>query len=488
MSEKFISILLVIFIISPLFFQSVQASVVGSTVSFNSCTAGSFISNQITKGLNDLETWITKNIKNWLIRRRIIPIPGTGIKIDWGSRVPVNDSGVESAVNDYKGVYTSKEGAQDIIARCAARELLTAMGQNINNVARTGGRDGGPAWVRNWRNFQLEAQYRGEGVFRGMLASTNLCNYFAGDLKNLFGANQKIDLTKIKTRASNFDSFQLKNGCTLPNTFDLNAYKQNFSSNGGWEAWSRLLEPQNNPYGALFQSLGEADKQRAIEESADLSEAGPTGFTSTRGRNAADNCAIRSTTEGRCLVYKDILTPGGVLSGAVMSGIESELQWVASTDEMSELIATAINVLVNRLWDLNNPNEGDYIVPGDITISPSPFPPVCGNDVCEVGEDSNLCPVDCGGGNGSFGNITVNFDITNDNGGTATVTDFQLFIDGELTAIGLSRVLPVGSYTVTSSGPSGYTLTGISGDCGGNGSFALSDGQSLVCTVTYDDN
>ena len=74
------------------------------------------------------------------------------------------------------------------------------MGQNITNVARTGGRDGGPAWVRNWRNFQLDAQYRGEGIFRGVLASTNLCNYFGSDLKNLFGANQRIDLTKIRTR------------------------------------------------------------------------------------------------------------------------------------------------------------------------------------------------------------------------------------------------------------------------------------------------
>jgi len=30
--------------------------------------------------------------------------------------------------------------------------------------------------------------------------------------------------------------------------------------------------------------------------------------------------------------------------------------------------------LVNRLWDLSNPDEGDYIVPGDLDVSISPFP------------------------------------------------------------------------------------------------------------------
>ncbi|OGN23178.1 MAG: hypothetical protein A2918_04055 [Candidatus Yanofskybacteria bacterium RIFCSPLOWO2_01_FULL_42_49] len=365
MFKKLLPIIIVLSLVFPSFVQIAQAGVLDSTIGFSSCAAAGFINNLIADGLKDLEDWAAEKLKGWI---------GIGSVVGGKTKVPVDDSDTQDKVDDFKGAYGGKEGAQDIIARCSAREILSAMGQNITNVARTGGRDGGPAWVRNWRNFQLDAQYRGEGIFRGVLASTNLCNYFGSDLKNLFGANQRIDLTKIRTRINDFDSFQVKAGCTLPSGFDIEKYKQDFSGNGGWEAWSRLLEPQNNFYGALFQSLDEAGKQRAAEEAADIAEAAPTGFTAVRGRNAAESCAIKSPADGRCLVYKDILTPSGILSGSVVAGIETELQWVATTDELNELIATGINVLVNRLWDLSNPDEGDYIVPGDLDVSISPFP------------------------------------------------------------------------------------------------------------------
>src|SRR3989344_7223348 len=267
MLKKILPIIIILSLALPPVVQVAQAGVLDSTVGFSSCAAAGFISGKIAEGLTDLQNWVSDGIKNFLIRKRInripsfsIPFLGTGAD---NSRVPVEDKDVKKEVEDFKGVYTAKEGVQDTIARCGAREILTVMGRNITNVARTGGRDGGPAWVRNWRNFQLDAQYRGEGIFRGVLASTNLCNYFGSDLKNLFGANQRIDLTKIRTRINDFDSFQVKAGCTLPSGFDIEKYKQDFSGNGGWEAWSRLLEPQNNFYGALFQSLDEAGKQRA---------------------------------------------------------------------------------------------------------------------------------------------------------------------------------------------------------------------------------
>lgn len=350
----------------PLFVQVAQAGVLDDPIiSFSSCAGAGFISNLVKKGLDELKAWVIRKFGGFLE----VPLPGLG------SEVPVIDKSVKKEVENFKKNYAAKEGVHDIIARCAAREVLTAMGRNITNVARTGGRDGGPAWVRNWRNFQLDSQYRGEGIFRGMLASTKLCNYFESDLKQVFGANQRVNLSRIRTRANDFDSFQVRTGCTLPNNFDFNKYKQDFSGNGGWEAWSRLLEPQNNFYGVLFQSLDEANRQRAIEESANTNEAGPTGFTGTRGRSAAESCAVKSPTGGRCLIYKDILTPGGILSGAVIGGIETELQWVATTDELNELIATGINVLLNRLWNLSDPNEGNYIVPGSPEVSITPFPP-----------------------------------------------------------------------------------------------------------------
>ncbi|OGN02672.1 MAG: hypothetical protein A2655_03085 [Candidatus Yanofskybacteria bacterium RIFCSPHIGHO2_01_FULL_43_42] len=365
MIKKILPIIIILSLVFPSFVQVAQAGVLESTISFTSCTAGGFISGLISQGLRILEGLVRGLFSRFL----------GGLITNIGGTVPVSDQVVRDETGSFRRSYTAKETHQDIIARCAAREILMAMGRNIMNTARTSGRNGGPAWVRNWRNFQLDAQYRGEDIFRGMLYSTDLCDYFDSDLKSMFGANQNINLASIRTRAGGFDSFQAKTGCTLPDNFDFEAYQQDFSGNGGWEAWSRLLEPQNNFHGALFKSLDEANKQRVIEESADINETAATGFTSIRGRNAVESCSVRNPRNGRCLIYKDILTPAGILSGAVTSGIESELQWVASSDELSEIIASAINVLLNRLTDLSNSNEGDYIVPGEIEVSISPFPP-----------------------------------------------------------------------------------------------------------------
>lgn len=376
-TKKIIPILLVLSLIAPNFVLVAQASATDSTKSFASCAGAGYVSNKAREGLVKLETWVTKKLKGWL-KSKI----GGALQ----QKVPVTDEGVEGAVDNFKGLYGSKEGIMDIIARCGAREILTAMNRNITNVARTSGRNGGPAWVRNWRNFQLEGQYRGEGVFRGMLASSKPCDYFGNDLKGLFGAKEKVDLTKIKTRTNSFDSFNSRVGCTMPNNFDVKKYQDDFAGNGGWDAWSRMLEPQNNFYGALFMSLDEVAKQRAIEESADVNEAAATGFTSKRGKDAKSSCSVKSK-DGRCLIYKDILTPGGILSGAVMSGIESELQWVASTDELNELIASGINLILNRLTDLSNPNEGELTVPGDIDADFPPFVDVSVSGICNKDVD-----------------------------------------------------------------------------------------------------
>lgn len=370
MIKKIIPIIIVVSLTLPSLNQIAQAGVLDSTIGFSSCAAAGFISNLISDGLKDFEKWVKDKLTGFAKSK-------IGGKIGLSDRVPVYDESAEKAVDAFKGTYTAKEGVEDLIARCSAREILTAMGRNITNVARTGGRDGGVAWIRNWRNFRLGAQYRGEDIFRAMLASTNICEYFANDIKGLFGADRKATLTKIKTRVSNNDSYQVRSNCTLPKNFNFTEYKNNFSANGGWQAWSRLLEPQNNFYNSLFVAMDEMNLQRSIEEQADVDEAGQTGFTAIHGRNEKDSCAVKSPYNGGsgCLIYKDILTPSGVLSGAVVAGIETELQWVATTDELNELIATGIEVLINRLWDLSNSNEGDYIVPGDTEVNIPEFQP-----------------------------------------------------------------------------------------------------------------
>lgn len=351
-----------IIILSGLIFSflvlPVQAGVLNSVKNFTSCSgagvAGGYasaeLSIQINKGLEKLKKLGLKFVT------------GGGVE------VPVNDS---TAIAQYK----SKEFALDVIARCAGREILNKMISNVLSVVRGGGRSGGPAFVRNWRNFLTDSQYRGENIFRGILSNTKLCDYIDKDIKDIFGVTNKISLPpSVQTRIGNLDPYQLRASCTMPSNFNMANYQKDFAGNGGWAAFSRLLEPQNNYFGSLFGALDEVAKQRALEEATDTNEAiAGQGFTSTRGKSVSENCKTKDEN-GKCLVYNDIKTPGSILRAGAEATISQELGWVANVDELNEVIASAVSILLNRMLDLSDPNEGNYEIPGEIEIDPNTLP------------------------------------------------------------------------------------------------------------------
>lgn len=78
--------------------------------------------------------------------------------------------------------------------------------------------------------------------------------------------------------------------------------------------------------------------------------------------------------------------------------------------------------------------------------------------------------------------------VINDNTGTKTVTDFPLFLNGKSVISGATTnfPVPVGIYTVTETGGSGYTRT-FSGDCDTNGQMNLNSGDNKYCIITNND-
>jgi hypothetical protein len=175
----------------------------------------------------------------------------------------------------------------------------------------------------------------------------------------------------------------------MPSNFNLANYQKDFAGNGGWQAFSRMLEPQNNYYGTLFASLEEAAKQRALEESADLNQAlANKGLLGTSGKGANDSC-LQKDDAGKCLAYKNIKTPGSIISDSVAATFQQELAWITNVDELSEVISAATEVLLNRLTDFSDPNEGDYTVYEQPTISDPSEPG--GGGVCS--DDGTGSPV-----------------------------------------------------------------------------------------------
>ncbi|RVU86061.1 hypothetical protein EOL70_01030 [Leucothrix sargassi] len=95
--------------------------------------------------------------------------------------------------------------------------------------------------------------------------------------------------------------------------------------------------------------------------------------------------------------------------------------------------------------------------------------------------------------------LTLVNDVTNDNSGTASDTDWTLTATGPTTISGVegdaaitSAVVDAGTYTLSESGPAGYTQTSLS--CTGAADTNLSDGLTLAagedvtCTFVNDDD
>ena len=76
--------------------------------------------------------------------------------------------------------------------------------------------------------------------------------------------------------------------------------------------------------------------------------------------------------------------------------------------------------------------------------------------------------------------------LPNDNGGTATEDDFNVYINDVLSSWG-SHQVDAGTYTVSEDTLSGYTPFSWGGDCNAQGEVALLPGETITCTILNDD-
>ncbi len=373
MIKKIFSIVLVVGIISNCFTfllipNPVRASVTSSTAKFSGCAtgniAGTYLSNQLANAVAKL-------------KKKITSVAG---KL---SKVPVDDSTTQSNIDTTNIQYITKEYVTDVIARCAARVILNAIVGNTYNIMRTNGRDGGVTFVRNWANLQTAAQYRGENIFRAELSTAKLCGYLANDIKKAFGVDPKKQTplgSKQNTRTDSLQTFGLAVNCTMPADFTTQKYQQDFAGNGGWDTWALMMEPQNNPYGVALLSKDEIQKQRTLQQSADTNQAlAGRGYIGTSGKGTTGSCAVKSPNSASCIVYNDIKTTGSYIADSMAASINAELSWITSAQGLGSIIANATEVLLNRLLDQGNPDEGSYREPGDpgidFSVPSSEIPP-----------------------------------------------------------------------------------------------------------------
>jgi hypothetical protein len=83
--------------------------------------------------------------------------------------------------------------------------------------------------------------------------------------------------------------------------------------------------------------------------------------------------------------------------------------------------------------------------------------------------------------------LTVIKEIINDDGGSLTIDNVILRIDGNQVTNGTANTLDAGPHAVSEDAISGYAAT-ISGDCDSIGNVSLNIGDEKTCIITNDDN
>jgi len=74
--------------------------------------------------------------------------------------------------------------------------------------------------------------------------------------------------------------------------------------------------------------------------------------------------------------------------------------------------------------------------------------------------------------------------VVNDNGGTAQVSDFALFVGATQVTSGQAVELAPGTYVASEQNLPGYQASAWSGDCAADGSVTLAAGEHKVCEIT----
>ena len=304
--------------------------------------------------------------------------------------------------------YITKEFGLDLIARTIARRLLTNLGngviQSINNLGVEGGQRS-PSFVQNWKSFLSSAQTIGENQFRAQLNYAIqrgvICDDFKGPLALAFQARDIpfVDIgdpqKNAELKQNTLVPYQSKIRCTIPNR-TRTEFKKDFEKGGGWDTWNRMLEPQNNLAGATLLSIEELQKQRASQEESQGKEAvAGQGFQGVKGacqqavpaqaretvcyRNCQVNIPLSVEVSQRdshclnqcrgqtalganaqCSFLGKTVTPAKILGDGASKFLDSNAEFLVSSDELSEILVSMIGQVLGKLANLAANELADF--------------------------------------------------------------------------------------------------------------------------------
>ncbi|MDP3731239.1 MAG: hypothetical protein Q8R34_01970 [bacterium] len=272
--------------------------------------------------------------------------------------------------------YIAKEFGLDLVARAISRKLLTDLSngiiKSINTLGAERPNNPKPSFVQNWKSFLAGAQTIGENQFRAQLNYSIregiLCDDLKGPLSLAFQASNVpfVDIgdpnKNAELKQNTLTPYQNKVRCTIPDQTRAE-FKKDFEKGGGWDTWSRMLEPQNNLSGATLLSIEELQKQRASQEQAHQNET-----VAGQGFQGVKNSCQGIGSNAQCSFLGNTVTPGKILGEAGANFIDANSKWFVSSDELSEVLISIVGAAVNKLANFGPAN---LIIEG---LEPQPVP------------------------------------------------------------------------------------------------------------------
>ena len=271
----------------------------------------------------------------------------------------------------------------------------------------------------------------------------------------------------------------------VPTTGTLSIVKVVTNNNGGSLAADDFSFQIDGGSATVFEADGQNDVTVAAGTHT-VTEVAPSGYTAAYNNCTSVNvpaagsatCTITNTDDVPSLtLVKNVVNDNG--------GTALATAWLLSATGGSTPISGAGGVVSDStfaagtyaLGESGGPagySSSNWVCVGGVQSGSSITVGLGQSATCTITND-DISPV-----------ITVTKVVTNDNGGSAIVANFPLFVNAIQVSSGVATPFNVGSYVVSETGMTGYSST-ISGDCDAQGNVTLVLGDTKNCTITNDD-
>ncbi len=248
----------------------------------------------------------------------------------------------ESIISEAKTAWRHLiDNWRKILRDIIVKRILDAMVDDIVKWIQGGG---DPKFVTDWGGFLEDAFQAGVGDVAKEVGLAALCEPL------------NIPTQRLLTHAIPRFSERIK--CTLDDiVVNVEDFHNNFES-GGWIAYGKLLQPQNNHFGLSLMIRDEKMFRGARErEAARLEGLAGGGFLSDR------KCTGGFDADGNCLEYT-IVTPGDTIGGLAAKAVGKDINYIINVKSYTAAITNAI---INRILSEGLALMGDSVSPGGIT-------------------------------------------------------------------------------------------------------------------------